>query len=70
MELKKLSAKFWIILGIALILFGFVLAHLSDANLIRWSYGLEHVASLVFHGGGPLLVVIGLIKFFVEKRRF
>lgn len=69
MELNKLSAKFWIILGLAFILFGFVLAHLSNANLIYWSYDLENGASLVFHGGGPLFVVIGIVKFFAQKRR-
>ncbi len=67
MNIKKWPVKFWLILGASFILFGFVLAHLSNANLIHWSYGLENAASVIFHGCGPLFLLIGIIKIFTKK---
>ena len=64
-----LLAKFWIILGVLLILTGFVLAHLSNAHLIQWRNGSEETAHIIFHVIGPIILLLGIIKFFIEKKR-
>ncbi len=63
------KAKFWIILGIVLILVGFVLAHLSNANLIHWPPDLEKPAHIFFHICGPIFLLFGIVLWLVEKLR-
>jgi hypothetical protein len=62
MESRKSSAKLWLILGALFILLDPVLAHVSNANLIHWSHGLEYVASGVLLGGGVIFLVVGAVK--------
>ena len=35
----------------------------------KWSYGLEKVASVIFHGGGALFLMIGIVKALAGKFR-
>jgi hypothetical protein len=67
MESKRSSARFWLILGAVFILFDPVLAHVSNANLIRWSDGLEYVASTILLGGGAIFLTVGVVKVLADK---
>ena len=45
---KRLSpSRLLVILGVLLVLTGFVLAHLSNANVIYWSNGSEKTAHVI-----------------------
>ena len=63
------SARLWLILGTVFILVGFMLAHLSNANMIHWSYGLENIAHIIFHVIGPIFLLFGIIMALIEKFR-
>ncbi len=71
MKLKISSAKFWIILGIVFVLFGFVLAHLSNVypDLIHWSPEGEKAADFIFHKIGSLFILVGIVMWLVRKLR-
>lgn len=69
MDSRKSSAKFWLILGAVFILLDPVLAHVSNADLVRWSYGLEYVASGVLLGAGVIFLIIDAVKMRTEKLR-
>jgi hypothetical protein len=65
---NKKSAKSWIILGIVLIVLVFVYVGLSSSRIIQGSYGFESIVS-VLGFCGFLFLIIGVIKFIIEKRR-
>ena len=67
---KRLSPSRWlVILGVLLVLTGFVLAHLSNANVIYWSNGSEKTAHVIFHVIGPILILLGIIIALIKKIR-
>jgi uncharacterized membrane protein len=71
MELKLRSA-FWLILGIILILFDPILAHLSNAGLIKWPSDwdmskISRITSRVLIGGGIICLIIAYIKLRSER---
>ena len=57
------------VLGTILILIGFVLAHLSNANVIQWRAGWEKTAHITFHILGPIIVLLGIIKWVIDRVR-
>ena len=67
---KRLSrSRLLVILGVLLVLTGFVLAHLSNANVIYWSNGSEKTAHVIFHVIGPILILLGIIIALIKKIR-
>ena len=67
---KRLSpSRLLVILGVLLVLTGFVLAHLSNANVIYWSNGSEKTAQVIFHVIGPILILLGIIIALIKKIR-
>jgi len=62
MEQKSQSAKFWFILAAVFTLLDPVLAHLSNADLIHWSYGLEYVVSPVPFFWAIVFFIAGFLK--------
>ncbi len=64
---KTIGAEFWLILGALLLLNGLVLAHLSNANLIHWSYG--RIADVIFHKAGLAFILIGIVITLVKRFR-
>ena len=67
MEPKRSCARFRLILGAVFILVDPVLAHVSNANLIRWSDGLEYVASTTLLGSGAIFLTVGVVKVLADK---
>lgn len=63
------SPGYWVVLGTILILIGFVLAHLSNANVIQWRAGWEKTAHITFHILGPIIVLLGIIKWVIDRIR-
>lgn len=68
-RVSKTRDSIWLILGAVLIALGFVFAHLSNANLIHWPYGLEKTAHGFFHIAGPIFLLFGIIKILTKKFR-
>lgn len=69
MEPKKSSAKYWLILGAVCILLLFVFAYIGKYTSIRFSLGLETLASAVLGWGGAIFLIVGIVKAVKEKFR-
>lgn len=63
------SGKFWITMGIVLIVTGFILAHLSNAGLINWLYNYQKESHIIFHVIGPILLLLGIGKLLIDRFR-
>ena len=62
-------SRLLVVLGVLLVLTGFVLAHLSNANVIYWSNASQKAAHVVFHIIGPILILFGIIIGLIKKFR-
>lgn len=69
METKKSSSKQWLILGVVFILLLFVFAYVNRMPSVQISGPLQTLASAIFGAGGLLFLVIGIIKFVIEKSK-
>ncbi|MFA5942190.1 MAG: hypothetical protein WC798_00745 [Candidatus Paceibacterota bacterium] len=64
---KKKTATQWLILGASFILILFVFAFLIKANILYLSGGAYGLVSAIFGMGGALFLLIGIVKFIIEK---
>lgn len=67
MNTKK-TAKSWLILGVVLIALLFVYAGLTSSGIITGSAGTESLVSAICGFAGILFLIIGTIKWFIERR--
>lgn len=63
------SSKSWLILGAVCIVILFVAAFLMNKEILDVSYGAQTLISAIFGFGGTVFLLIGVIKFVVEKVR-
>ncbi len=68
MENKK-TAKSWLILGAVFIIILFIAAYLINSKIVEVSYGAHTLISAIFGFGGALFLLVGIIKFIIEKVR-
>lgn len=68
MENKK-TAKSWLILGAAFIIILFIAAYLINSKILDVSYGTYTLISAIFGFGGALFLIVGIVKFIIEKFR-
>ena len=69
MEPKKASSKQWLLLGGVFILLLFVFAYITRMPSVQISDPLQTLASAIFGAGGLLFLIVGIIKFVIEKFR-
>ena len=69
METKKSSSKQWLLLGVVFILLLFVFAYITLLPSVQISYTLQTLASAILGAGGLLFLIVGIIKFVIEKFR-
>jgi hypothetical protein len=67
MESKKSSSTEWLLLGAVLVLLLFVFAYINRIPSMRFSAEIQGLASVIFGAGGALCLVIGIVKFVMEK---
>jgi hypothetical protein len=72
-RLKKIGSRFWFILGTVLILLDPVLAHLSNANLIKWpvSWEMSKISAIISRtliASGIILLMVAYFKLKAEKK--
>lgn len=65
---NKKSAKSWMILGGVFVILLFIYAGLSSARIIQGSAGFESLVSVVGFCGF-LFLLIGIVKWFFERKR-
>ncbi|GEM_PF-2597826 len=73
MKLKKISARFWFSLGIIFIMLDPLLAHLSNAGVIKWpaEWNMKAISPIISRltiGGGILFLIIAFIKSQSERK--
>lgn len=67
METKKSNSTQWLVLGAVLVLLLFVFAYLNRMPSVQFSAGIQGLASVIFGFGGALCLIIGIVKFAIEK---
>lgn len=66
---NKKTAKSWLILGVIFIAILFIAGYLIDSKILDVSYGAYTLISAIFGFGGTLFLLIGIVKFIIEKVR-
>ena len=67
MLFKNSAGKYWCLVGVVLNLLAPALAHLNHAGVIHVED--EHrVLPIILHGGGSVIVLIGVVILFVRKQ--
>ena len=66
MIFQNSAAKYWCLVGTVLNLLAPALAHLNHAGVIHVEDG-HRVLPMILHGGGSLLVLVGVVILFVRK---
>jgi hypothetical protein len=69
MKAKKHPAHNWIILSAIFIWTDPILAHLSNADVIRWPGGnAEIIANVILHGGAGICILVGIVLLYAAER--
>jgi hypothetical protein len=73
MQLKKVSSRIWFSIGIVLILLDPLLAHLSDAGIIKWpaSWNMSRISPIISRtviAGGIIFLIIAFFRAQSEKK--
>lgn len=69
MDTKKSSSIQWLLLGAVFILLLFAFVYIDRMPSVQISGPLQTLASAILGGGGLVFLMIGIVKFVIEKVR-